>query len=63
MHPTKYRYIWQSSFREDFKKWANQKQELPVAAIFVNHFVLIHLQTWLSQSIPVLDWSISKNLI
>jgi hypothetical protein len=26
------------------------------------HFVLIHLQTWLPQAIPVLDWSISKNL-
>jgi hypothetical protein len=37
MHPTKFRYIWQSSFRgEDLKKWANQKQELPVAAMFVN---------------------------
>jgi hypothetical protein len=25
--------------------------------------VLIHLQTWLPQAIPVLDWSISKNLL
>jgi len=24
---------------------------------------LIHLQTWLPQAIPVLDWSISKNLL
>jgi hypothetical protein len=27
------------------------------------HFVLIHLQTWLPQAIPVLDWSVSKNLL
>jgi hypothetical protein len=33
MLPTKFRFIWPSSFREDFKKSANQKQELPVAAI------------------------------
>jgi hypothetical protein len=37
MLPTKFRFIWQSSFREeDFFKSANQKQELPVAAMFVN---------------------------
>jgi hypothetical protein len=36
MLPTKFRFIWQSGFRgEDFLKLANQKQELPVAAIFV----------------------------
>jgi hypothetical protein len=29
-------FIWQSSFREDLKKSSNQKQELPVAAMFVN---------------------------
>jgi hypothetical protein len=29
----------------------------------ITHFVLIHLQTWLPQAIPVLDWSISKNLL
>jgi hypothetical protein len=29
--------VWPSSFRgEDLKKSANQKQELPVAAMFVN---------------------------
>ena len=28
--------------------------------IEITHFVLIHLQTWLPQAIPVLDWSISK---
>jgi hypothetical protein len=37
MLPTKFRFIWSSSFRgEDLKKLANQKQELPMAAMFVN---------------------------
>jgi hypothetical protein len=37
MLPTKFRFIWQSGFREeDLKKTAYQKQELPVAAMFVN---------------------------
>jgi hypothetical protein len=33
----KFRSIWPSGFRrEDFKKSANQKQELPMVAMFVN---------------------------
>ena len=37
MLPTKFRFIWPSGFRgEDFLKSSNQKQELPVAAMFVN---------------------------
>ena len=37
MLPTKFRFIWPSGFGgEDFKKSANQKQELPVVAMFVN---------------------------
>ena len=37
MLPTKFRFIWQSGFRgENKKKSANQKQELPMAATFVN---------------------------
>ena len=37
MLPTKFRFILPSSFRgEDLKKSANQKQELPVVAMFVN---------------------------
>jgi hypothetical protein len=36
MLPTKFRFIWPSSFGEDFFKSANQKQELPVTAMFVN---------------------------
>ena len=36
MLPTKSWFIWPNGFRgEDFQKSANQKQELPVAAIFV----------------------------
>ena len=37
MLPTKFRFIWPSGFRgEDFLKLANQKQELPMVAMFVN---------------------------
>ena len=37
MLPTKFWFIWPSGFRgEDFKKSANQKQELPMVAMFVN---------------------------
>jgi hypothetical protein len=36
MLPTKFWFIWPSGFREDFKKSANQKQELPMAAMFVD---------------------------
>jgi hypothetical protein len=36
MLPTKFRFIWPCGFREDLKKSANQKQELSVAAMFVN---------------------------
>ena len=37
MLPTKFQFIWPSSFRgEDFLKSANQKQESPVMAMFVN---------------------------
>jgi hypothetical protein len=37
MLPTKSRFIWQSGFRgEDLKKSNNQKQQLPVAVIFVH---------------------------
>jgi hypothetical protein len=37
MLPTKFRFIWPSGFRgEDFKKSTNQKQELPMVAMFVD---------------------------
>ena len=35
MFPTKFRFIWLSSFREDFQKSTNQKQALPMVAMFV----------------------------
>jgi hypothetical protein len=35
MHPTKFRFIWPSSFRvEDFYMSTNQKHELPVTAMY-----------------------------
>ena len=37
MIPTQFRFIWPSGFGgEDFRKSANQTQELPVGAMFVN---------------------------
>jgi hypothetical protein len=36
MFPTKFRFIWPSGVRGDLKKTANQKQELPMAAMFVD---------------------------
>jgi hypothetical protein len=37
MLPTKFQFIWPRRFREeDLKKSPNQKQELPVVAMFVN---------------------------
>ena len=37
MLPTKFQFIWPSGFRgEEFKKSANQKQESPLVAMFVN---------------------------
>ena len=37
MLPTKFRFIWPRGFRgENFKKSANQKEELPMVAMFVN---------------------------
>jgi hypothetical protein len=37
MLPTKFQFIWPSSFGGvDLKKSANQKQQLPVAAMYVN---------------------------
>ena len=37
MFPTKFQFIWPSGFRgEDLKKSANQKQEFPMVAMFVN---------------------------
>ena len=39
MLPTKFRFIWPNGFRgEEFLKSTNQKQESPVAVMFVNGF-------------------------
>jgi hypothetical protein len=39
MLPTNFRFIWPSGFRgEDFFKLGYQKQELPMAAMFVDFF-------------------------
>jgi hypothetical protein len=55
MLPTKFRFIWPSSFRgEDLKKLANQKQELSVVAMFVSE------SDRPPQAILVSDWLISK---
>jgi hypothetical protein len=41
MLPTKLQFIWPSGFREeDFFKSVNQKQELPMAAMFVGRMEL-----------------------
>jgi hypothetical protein len=41
MLPTKFRIIWLCGFRgEDFKKSANQKQELPVALKNPSDFII-----------------------
>jgi hypothetical protein len=45
MLPTKFRFIWPNGFRgEESKKSANQKQESPVAAMFV------HGSGWIEQA-------------
>jgi hypothetical protein len=36
MLPTKFQFIWPNGFSEDLFKSPNQKQELPMAAIFFN---------------------------
>ena len=42
MLPTKFWFIWSSGFRgEGFFKLANQKQEFPVVAMFVNGLELM----------------------
>ena len=51
MLPTKFRFIWPCGFRgEDLKKSTNQKQELPVAAMFVNGLGQIRVITKLPNS-------------
>jgi hypothetical protein len=50
MLPTKFRFIWPSGFRgEDFSKSANQKQKLPMVAMFVNGLELNEQTTKVSK--------------
>jgi hypothetical protein len=57
MLPTKFRFIWPSGFRgEDFKKSANQKQELPVVAIFVNGSIQ-------NEFLFLIDWFLENLLL
>ena len=64
MLPTKFRFIWVSSFREeDFQKSTNLNQELPVAAIFANRLGLneqslqrIFNRYFLPNSIHLAQW-------
>ena len=46
MPPTKFRFIWPNGFREEFKKSANQKQELPVAAIQLTLVISNSMGPW-----------------
>jgi hypothetical protein len=55
----RFRIIWPSGFRgEEFKKSANQKQESPVAAMFVTGSG--RNEQSLQRTILVSDWLISK---
>ena len=64
MLPTKFRFIWQSGFREeDFKKSANQKQELPMAAMFVNGSGQNEqFHRWFLPSFTSFDWGDSEKI-
>ena len=58
MLPTKFRFIWPSGFRgEDLKKSANQKQELPVAAMLERTFYRCFLPSFSS-----FGWGVSEKI-
>jgi hypothetical protein len=65
MLPTKFRFIWPCDFRgEDLKKSANQKQELPVAVMFVNGSGCLWIyKTFFSQKISTIYILSSKLLL
>jgi hypothetical protein len=66
MLPTKFRFIWPSSFREDFLEIDQSETRIACGDLFGmfsiknDHFVPIRLQTWVPQAIFFSDWSISK---
>jgi hypothetical protein len=59
-----FQFIWPSGFREDFKKSANQKQELPMVTMFVDGSVqneqFLERTFHRCLTILVFDWLISK---
>jgi hypothetical protein len=62
MLPTKFQFIWPNGYRrEEFLKSANQKQESPVAAMFVNGSGRNSNDE--GQAILVSDWPIFLNLL
>ena len=58
MLPTKFRFIWPNGFRgEESKKSANQKQESPVVAMFVNRiFRGPSIDASYQVSVPLAKW-------
>ena len=67
---TEFRFIWPSGFRgKDFKKSANQKQELPVAAMFVNglgqnvQYIERTAHKCFLPSFSSFDWGVSEEKI
>ena len=69
MLPTKFRFIWSSGFGEDLNKSANQKQELPVAAMFVNRSgqneqsLERTFHRWFLPSFSSFGWEVSEEKI
>ena len=70
MLPTKFQFIWPSGFRgEDFFKSTNQKQKLPVAAMFVNElgryeqFLLRTFHRWFLPSFGSFGQAVSEEKI
>jgi hypothetical protein len=57
MLPTKFRFIWQSGFREDFLE-INQSETRIVCGGHVCSWIGTKLQTWPPQAILFSDWLI-----
>ena len=69
MLPPMFRIIWPTGFRgEEFWKLTNQKQELPVAAMFVNgpgrneHSLLRAFLKYLLQSVDLFGQAVSEEI-
>jgi hypothetical protein len=59
MLPTNFRFTWSSGFRGDFFKSANQKQEWPVAAMFVNGSGQNEQSLYNTNSTQETDWNLT----